>query len=358
MIKKACNKLQLLTKKYLHFGRTSASAVMDMVEVKRSQHHEIGYWVNNTHDNHYSSRLPLAAMRVMAGFDGRRSFHFNPRANFFGEEKHKLLPLMIFPFIENKLNILRLKKNSNCTTALGFLELLQNLRWVIIQDCAILTKQEKREHVLFNMFPHIFKSELFHDFSNKMMEHVSHCEKKNPLSQSVDLVLPGVKSCLKNQTNAIYENGKSIKKVDVDLSDLMKVIQSQNINGHISTSLESFTQYIGKYKPPNSVYNVDEEKDISENQVLIEEFTINDMNDLPCRFDSFDDVIKMYDRILNNPEVSTFKVPAKFKKRYHRLITMMIIYNNSNVELKLDLFNRKLKDCKGSICKLITRFPK
>ena len=54
------------------------------------------------------------------------------------------------------------------------------------------------------------------------------------------------KKLLKNQTNAIYENGKSIKKVDVDLSDLMKVIQSQNINGHISTSLESFTKYIGK----------------------------------------------------------------------------------------------------------------
>ena len=49
----------------------------------------------------------------------------------------------------------------------------------------------------------------------------------------------------------------------------MKVIQSQNINGHISTSLESFTKYIGKYKPPNSVYNVDEEKDISKNQVLM-----------------------------------------------------------------------------------------
>ena len=94
---------------------------MDIVEVKRIIQHEIGYWVNNTHDNHYSSRLPLGVMRVMGGFDGRCSFQFNPRANFVGEEKHKLLRLMIFPFIESKLNILRLKKNSNCTTSLGFL---------------------------------------------------------------------------------------------------------------------------------------------------------------------------------------------------------------------------------------------
>ena len=37
-------------------------------------------------------------------------------------------------------------------------------------------------------------------------------KKKDPLAQSIDNVLPGVKQCLSNQTDAIYENGKSIKK--------------------------------------------------------------------------------------------------------------------------------------------------
>ena len=60
---------------------------------------------------------------------------------------------MIFNFIENKLDIIRLKKDN--PTALGFLELLQNLRWVIIQDCAVLTKKEQRDHIIFAMFPHI-----------------------------------------------------------------------------------------------------------------------------------------------------------------------------------------------------------
>ena len=75
--------LQLLTTHYLHFGRVTSSAVMGMVEVKRSIQHEIGYWVNNTHDNYYSSHLLLTAMRIMVGFDGRRTFHFNPRAIFW-----------------------------------------------------------------------------------------------------------------------------------------------------------------------------------------------------------------------------------------------------------------------------------
>ena len=64
-----------------------------------------------------------------------------------------------------------------------------------------------------------------------------------------------------------------------------------------------------------SILNVDEVKDNSENEILIEEFTLNDMKNVPCRFDSFHEVIKRNDRILNNPEVSTFKVPQTFRKR-------------------------------------------
>ena len=132
---------------------------------------------------------------------------------------------------------------------------------------------------------------------------------------------------------------------------------SQNVNGHISTSLESFTQYIGKYKPPTYALNVDEVKDNSENKVLIEEFTLNDMNNLPCGFDRLDDVIKLYDRILNNPEVSTFKVPAKFKKRYHRLLNMIIIYKNSNVEFKLDFLTENWNIVKDLFVRWLQDFP-
>ena len=81
-IKKACIFLKLLTKHYLHLDRVTSSALIDIVEVKRCIQLEIGYWKNKTHDNHYSSRLPLVAMRVITGFDARRSFHSNPRVNF------------------------------------------------------------------------------------------------------------------------------------------------------------------------------------------------------------------------------------------------------------------------------------
>ena len=78
---------------------------MDMVEVKPCAKRDIGNWKNDTYDNHYSSKLPLSTMRVMTGFDTRRSYHSNPRANCFGEDKHKFLHMLIFNFIENKLDI-------------------------------------------------------------------------------------------------------------------------------------------------------------------------------------------------------------------------------------------------------------
>ena len=60
--------------------------------------------------------------------------------------------------------------------------------------------------------------------------------KKDSLAQSIDNVLPGAKQCLSNQTDAIYENSKSIKKVYVDICDLVKLIETQNVNGHITSS--------------------------------------------------------------------------------------------------------------------------
>ena len=81
-IKRACKILRLLTKHLIHFGRVTVSSLMDMVEVKHVIKRDINNWKNDTHNNHYSSKLPLSTMRVMAGFDGRHSYHYNARPIF------------------------------------------------------------------------------------------------------------------------------------------------------------------------------------------------------------------------------------------------------------------------------------
>ena len=45
------------------------------------------------------------------------------------------------------------------------------------------------------------------------MEHVAHCDLKNPLSQSIDIGLPGVKRCLKIKQMIFTKMVKVLRKL-------------------------------------------------------------------------------------------------------------------------------------------------
>ena len=96
--------VKIVNKTLFTCGRVTTSSLMNMVEVKPCAKRDICNWINDTYDNHYSSKLPLSTMRVVAGFNTRCSYHYNATSNFFGVDKHKCLPLFIFNFIENKLD--------------------------------------------------------------------------------------------------------------------------------------------------------------------------------------------------------------------------------------------------------------
>ena len=57
--------------------------------------------------------------------------------------------------------------------------------------CCSYLKKEKRDHVIFDMFPPIFKSELFLNNSNEMINYLCFCG-KYLLFQSINIFLLGV----------------------------------------------------------------------------------------------------------------------------------------------------------------------
>ena len=120
----------------------------------------------------------------------RRGFHINRRSTFYGDVRHEILPTLLFPWIENKLLTVNPSDNS---TAYAFLMLIKNLRWVIIQDSAILLGKYKRKHFIFKKYESIFESELFLDYQRKMLIHVTTNKDKDSFIASVEGVLPGVK---------------------------------------------------------------------------------------------------------------------------------------------------------------------
>ena len=70
-IRGACNSLNLQTNKYLHFGRETGSALLEIEEVHQDDINALRNWCKDVFHEHYSSNLPLSAMRAIAGFDNR-----------------------------------------------------------------------------------------------------------------------------------------------------------------------------------------------------------------------------------------------------------------------------------------------
>ena len=85
--------------------------------------------------------------------------------NFFGDDSHKDLPKIIFPWIKDAIKKISSKFNP---TAIGFLTLLKNLRWLIIQDCVVLIGIYNREHVLFRDIKTYISIKSIIDYSYKM----------------------------------------------------------------------------------------------------------------------------------------------------------------------------------------------
>ena len=116
-IKMSCKHLKIETNKFLHFGRKVASSGMDLEEVNEGDKRAIGNWSTDVFGQTYSSKLPLAAMRVLSGGDTRRGFYRNSRTTFIDENKYGILAKQLFPWIEN---ILLYTDLSNKPTARGF----------------------------------------------------------------------------------------------------------------------------------------------------------------------------------------------------------------------------------------------
>ena len=106
----------------------------------------MGNWTTDVFGSHYDNKLPLPALRVMSGYDSRRGKFIHPRSAFYGDSSHAHLPESLFPWVDDAILI---TENTKHHTAYGFLSLIKNLRWVILQDAAVMITKGKRNHYIF-----------------------------------------------------------------------------------------------------------------------------------------------------------------------------------------------------------------
>ena len=67
--------------KYLHLGRNVGSRTLDFLEADEGEIRRMGQWNPSTFDNHYSSKIPMKAMRMLAGYENETDLYFNTRTS-------------------------------------------------------------------------------------------------------------------------------------------------------------------------------------------------------------------------------------------------------------------------------------
>ena len=215
----------------------------------------IGNWGQDVFQKDYSIKLPLGALRALARFDKRRGYHSNPRTTFKGEPTYAVLSRMIFPRIEGVKESTVL-----ASTAKYFVDLLKNLRWVIIQDCAILIGKHNRTHIFFDMRADIFNSELFKEYTQLLIAHVETV--RAGFDVNIAQVLPGVLERMQAQTKATQENTKVTKELHRDVLNYQQEnsasVIGNKVNNAVHSSFVKFATHIGQ-----SLTNYSQEQDLT-----------------------------------------------------------------------------------------------
>jgi hypothetical protein len=155
-IKRVMQKLQLVCDILCHLGRKMGAKMLELLEEETEELKKMGQWNPSCFDAAYSTKLPLGAIRKLAGFVSANKLYFNTRTTV--EPPDELLrktPIGVWA-IDAQQNLLEARgtSDSKCQTALHFLKFMAMLNRVFIQDSAamMVLHSEREIHPVFESF--------------------------------------------------------------------------------------------------------------------------------------------------------------------------------------------------------------
>ncbi|RLN74418.1 hypothetical protein BBJ28_00022643 [Nothophytophthora sp. Chile5] len=167
--------------KVTHITRGSGARLAEAAGADESDIRRTGHWNEDTMEKTYLGKLARGTMRALAGYPPQGGGFWIPRATIEPSEK---LKETIFPEVESWITDLQSRENTD-KAALAFLEMLQFLRIVLLQDAP----------VLIDLFPQssawnhpVFASLDFVEFKTKVL--AAEKEAVDPAANSLRHVLP------------------------------------------------------------------------------------------------------------------------------------------------------------------------
>ena len=200
-MKKILAELSIVSNHIIHLGRVLGSAELELLENDRDGTLDMGNWAADVHKRAYSIKLPIKTMRRAAGFVLADGMHHNMRTTVLPDEGDKGILDEVFPFVKRCLAAVRERKldddsmdstaQSYLNTALCFLEMLEHLALVFLQDAAaiIVLHPERKDMALYKHLP-VLRGEAFARFVEKMRKALEVDEV--PMDYKIEAVLPGV----------------------------------------------------------------------------------------------------------------------------------------------------------------------
>lgn len=152
-IKQVLQKLSIASNHWVHLGRTLGPKILEFLEVEAEEIRRLGNWDPKIQEKSYSTKLPMKAIRAIAGFVLANGMHYNPRTRLVvTEELCKLTPLG-FAWEAEEFVSRRMLDGEEKYTAVQFLRCMKQLSIVLLQDAAAIISlyPDRREHPLFRL---------------------------------------------------------------------------------------------------------------------------------------------------------------------------------------------------------------
>ena len=208
-----------------HLGRVLGPKFLEMNQFTQDDIRILGNWQPTTQESTYSTQLPMAPMRCIAGFKEGNGMHYNPRTQVVVPEE---LSSAVFPWLEEALSTLEafeFRTSSTRPTAKEFLNLCKQLSDVVIQDVAVmkLLYNDRCQHSLL-MAHGLFQTDAFLLFMEEMKKALRDGEANDPTKATVESVLPGVHQQFANLNH-------EMNRMRVSLEALKELSSSEGVTG-------------------------------------------------------------------------------------------------------------------------------
>ena len=193
----AFKEIGILSKAKTHAARGSGARMAELGGASEDHIRRLGRWNNNSMDNCYLTNLPREAMRALAGFSPERGCFFLDRAAL---EPSLALKRLLFPELERTLQKIVSGQCQDTIAARGFLELLDRMRTVVLQDSVLMIS----EHPQHPIWKHeIFSSDLYRIFAQNLKQSFQTS------SDPAETVLQKAMPALSEKLGAIHSDLKS-----------------------------------------------------------------------------------------------------------------------------------------------------